>query len=100
MNRVYIRPSTRATKRLMAEFPDRVVHFGSRDGSTYIDHFDPEIRDAWLARHAVREDWRDYQSAGALARWLLWEETSLREAIQSLNARQRTWKFRPARKKQ
>ena len=99
MNRVYIRPSTRATKRLMAEFPDRVVHFGSRDGSTYIDHFDPEIRDAWLARHAVREDWRDYQSAGALARWLLWEETSLREAIQSLNARQRTWKFRTARKK-
>ena len=100
MNRVYIRPSTRATKRLMAEFPDRVVHFGSRDGSTYIDHFDPEIRDAWLARHAVREDWRDYQSAGALARWLLWEETSLREAIQSLNARQRTWKFRTARRKQ
>ena len=100
MTRVYIRPSTRATKRLMAEFPDRVVHFGSRDGSTYIDHFDPEIRDAWLARHAVREDWRDYQSAGALARWLLWEETSLREAIQSLNARQRTWKFRTARKKQ
>ena len=100
MTRVYIRPSTRATKRLMAEFPNRVVHFGSRDGSTYIDHYDPDIRDAWLARHAVREDWRDYQSAGALARWLLWEETSLREAIKGLNLQQRTWKFRFQKKKQ
>ena len=82
----------------MAEFPNRVVHFGSRDGSTYIDHYDPDIRDAWLARHKVRE--RDYQSAGALARWLLWEETTLREAIKSLNLQQRTWKFRYQRKKQ
>ena len=95
---VYIRPSTRATKRLLAEFPNRVVHFGSRDGSTYIDHYGPDIRDAWLARHKVRE--RDYQSAGALARWLLWEETTLREAIKSLNLQQRTWKFRYQRKKQ
>ena len=99
MTVVYIRPSTRATKRLMAEFPNRVVHFGSHDGSTFIDHGDLEVRDAWLARHVVKEDWRDYQSAGALARWLLWEETSLREAIQGLNMRQRTWKFKRARKK-
>ena len=100
MTIVYIRPSTRATQRFMAEFPNRVVHFGSRDGATYIDHYDLDIRDAWLARHAVREDWRDYQSAGALARWLLWEETSLREAIKGLNLQQRTWKFRFQKKKQ
>ena len=99
MTRVYIRPSTRATKRLMAEFPNRVVHFGSHDGSTFSDHGDPEIRDAWIARHSVKGDFKNYESPAALARWLLWEETSLREAIQSLNARQRTWKFRPARKK-
>ena len=99
MTIVYIRPSTRATKRLMAEFPNRTVHFGSRDGATFLDHYDPEIRDAWLARHAVNENWRDFQSAGALARWLLWEETSLREAIQGLNLRQRSWKFRLTRKK-
>ena len=97
---VYIRPSTRATKRFMAEFPNRVVHFGSHDGSTFIDHGDPEVRDAWIARHAVKGDFKNYESLAALARWLLWEETSLREAIQSLNARQRTWKFRTARKKQ
>ena len=100
MTIVYIRPSPHSTKRLMAEFPNRVVHFGSRDGATYIDHYDPDIRDAWLARHAVREDWRDYQSAGALARWLLWEETSLREAIKGLNLQQRTWKFRFQKRKQ
>ena len=100
MTRVYIRPSTRATKRLMAEYPTRVVHLGSHDGSTFIDHGAREVRDAWIARHAVKGDFKNYESPAALARWLLWEETSLREAIQSLNARQRTWKFRPARKKQ
>ena len=100
MTRVYIRPSTRATKRYMAEFPDRVVHFGSRDGATFIDHYDADIRDAWIARHAVKGDFKNYESPAALARWLLWEETSPREAIQSLNMRQRTWKFRLARKKE
>ena len=98
MTVVYIRPSTRATQRLMAEFPNRVVHFGSHDGSTFIAHGDPEVRDAWIAGHVVKGDFKNYESPAALARWLLWEETSLREAIQGLNMRQRTWKFKRARK--
>ena len=96
---VYVRPSTRANKRLMAEFPDRTVHFGSRDGSTYIDHYDDDIRDAWIARHSVKGDFKNYESPAALARWLLWEEQTLPEAIQALNMRQRTFKFRLRKKK-
>ena len=52
-----------------------------------------------MARHEPRENWREYESAGALARWLLWEKKSLREAIQELNMRQRTWKFKMARRR-
>jgi len=78
----------------MAEFPDRTVHFGSKDGSTYIDHYDDEIRDAWIARHSARGDFTNYESPAALARWLLWEEHTLTKATQALNMRQRTFNFR------
>ena len=99
MTTVLLRFSSRADKRLMAEFPNRTVHFGSKGGSTFIDHGDDEVRAAWLARHAVNENWKDYDSAGALARWLLGEKKSLREAIEELNMKQRTWKFKMARRR-
>ena len=99
MTTVLLRFSTRADKRLTAEFPNRTVHFGSKGGSTYLDHGDDQVRAAWLARHEPREDWKDYESAGALARWLLWEKKSLREAIEELNMRQRTWRFKMARRR-
>ena len=99
MTTVLLRFSTRADKRLTAEFPNRTVHFGSKGGSTFIDHGDDDVKAAWLARHAVNETWKDYDSAGALARWLLWEKKSLREAIEELNMRQRTWKFKMARRR-
>jgi hypothetical protein len=66
--------STRADKRLMAIFKDgKIVHFGAKNGSTYVDHHDPAKRAAYLARHgAGRENWADARSPGALARWILW----------------------------
>ena len=99
MTTVLVRTSPRADKRLMAEFPTRTVHFGSKGGSTFIDHGDGDVKAAWLARHAVNENWKDYDSAGALARWLLWERPTLREAMQELNMKQRTWRFKLARRR-
>ena len=99
MTTVLVRTSSRADKRLMAEFPGRTVHFGSKSGSTYIDHGDDDVRAAWMARHETRENWKDYDSAGALARWLLWERPTLREAMQELNMRQRTWRFKLTRRR-
>ena len=93
MTTVIVQPSRRKDKRLQATFPGRVVHFGSKGGSTYIDHGDPDVRAAWLARHAVNENWRDWRSAGALARWLLWEETTLRKAVDTLNRKQKAYRF-------
>ena len=50
----------------------KIVHFGLKTGSTYIDHKDKKKRENYLARHKVRENWDDPYSAGALSRWLLW----------------------------
>lgn len=68
-----IKPSPREDKRYMAIFSGgRVTHFGQAGGQTYIDHADQDKRAAYLARHGVRENWKDAYSAGALSRHLLW----------------------------
>jgi hypothetical protein len=50
------------------------THFGSANGSTYIDHGDDKKKNAYIARHgrSPRENWNDAYSPAALSRWLLW----------------------------
>ena len=88
MKLVKIVPSTRQDKRMMAVFKDgekeRTTHFGFRGGSTYIDNKSQQKRAAYIARHRVNENFNDPDSAGALARWILWgRSTSLRENIKA-----------------
>jgi hypothetical protein len=58
----------------------KTVHFGAAAGRTYIDHGDKEKRSAYIARHKVNENWNDPYSAGALARFLLWGDSTSLEA--------------------
>ena len=76
-----IKESTRKGKRFMFTFSNgKVVHFGQAGGSTYIDNHDKAKRSAYLARHAVNEDWSNPYSAGSLCRWLLWGNHKTLEA--------------------
>ena len=75
-----------ADKRYTAEFKDgKIVHFGQKGGSTYIDHNDKQKRSAYLARHSkANENWNNPKTAGALSKHLLWgSSTSLRENIKT-----------------
>ena len=90
---VAISRSSRKEKRLKAQFENKAVHFGSKHGSTFIDHKDQRVKAAWEARHRVREDWGNYESAGALSKHLLWNKISLRASINSLNRRQKKYRF-------
>jgi len=53
----------------------KTIHFGQKGGETYVDHCDKEKRKAYLARHRVRENWNEPDTAGALSRWVLWGES-------------------------
>jgi len=66
--------SNRKDKRFVAVFGDGVkIHFGLKNGNTYIDHGDMKKRDAYLARHSKNnEDWDNPRTAGSLSRWILW----------------------------
>lgn len=67
-----IEKSTRKGKRFMATFANgKIIHFGQAGGKTYIDHGDKSLREAYLARHAKRENWQSI-NPGSLSRWILW----------------------------
>ena len=78
---------------MKAVFDNKTIHFGSKGGSTFIDHGDEKIKSAWEARHRPREDWSDYQTAGALAKHVLWNKPSMRASIKDLNQKQNKYRF-------
>ena len=91
--RVEITESKKPDKRLKAQFETRAVHFGAKGGSTFLEHGDPTTKHNWEKRHKVREDWTDYDTAGALAKHVLWNRKTLAASLQDLNARQQKYKF-------
>lgn len=97
---VIIKLSDKPDKRYMAVFYDKnkkvkTTHFGyaitdkgiKKYGSTYIDHKNDDLKEAYIARHKVNEDFNDYMSAGSLSRYILWEKKSLRDAINDYKKR-------------
>ena len=90
---VVVSKSDKPDKRLKAIFGKKTVHFGARGGSTFVDHKNPKTKANWEARHKVRENWRDYDSAGALSKHVLWNKTTLEASIRDLNDRQNQYKF-------
>ena len=91
--RVVITKSKKDDKRLQATFGNKTVHFGQKGGSTFVDHGNPKTKAAWEARHHVREDWSDYDSAGALAKHVLWNKPTIAGSIRDLNNRQKQYQF-------
>ena len=77
---VVISDSSRESKRCMAEFIDgTTTHFGEPKkgpGRTYIDHHDKDRRTNYIRRHKSRENWDKPYSAGALARHILWGDST------------------------
>lgn len=44
--------SSRKNKRFYVIYDGKVIHFGSKIGSTFIDHHNPLLRKNWRARHS------------------------------------------------
>jgi hypothetical protein len=70
------------SKRLIAFFimedgKTKRKKFGQyQSGGTFFDGATEEKKNAYLARHRARENWDDIMSAGALSRWILWQDTN------------------------
>jgi len=54
----------------------KVVHFGSSNGTTFIDGANEAKKRAYLARHGKNnENWDDPYTPGALSKWILWGDS-------------------------
>ena len=62
-------------------FDDKDLRLGAAGASDYTQNRDPARKQRYLARHAPREHWDRPMTAGALARWLLWNRETLRESV-------------------
>ncbi len=65
--------SNKPNKKLVITFsePNLTIHFGSKNSSTFLDHYDKTKRSNNLKRHRVNENW-DKVNAGSLSAYILW----------------------------
>jgi len=87
-----IKKSTNSKKKYMAVFTKngkrvKTTHFGAAGMSDYTRHKDKTRKQRYIKRHKKRENWKDYKSAGALSRYILWGEPSFRESVKKYKRR-------------
>ena len=77
MRFISLKKSNKPNKKLVITFsePDLTIHFGSKNSSTFLDHYDKVKRSNYLKRHKVNEDWNQ-GNAGSLSAYILWGDTS------------------------
>ena len=74
----------------LEEGATKKIRFGAvgyDDYTTFPADKRDERREAYLGRHKAREEWNKPDNAGSLARWILWEHVSLRDAIKAFKKR-------------
>ena len=86
---VKIKKSSYLDKKKMAIFENKntsnkkIIHFGQAGASDFTIHKDKDRRLRYLIRHKKRENWDKCDTAGALSRWILWNEPSISSSVTS-----------------
>ena len=77
MRFISLEKSNKPNKKLAITFsePNLIIHFGSKNSSTYLDHHDKVKRSNYLKRHQVNENWNKL-NAGSLSAYILWGPTT------------------------
>jgi len=68
----------------------KIVDFGLKGGSTYLDHKDKVKRKNYIARHEVNEKkfYKDPMRAATLSRYILWgDKTNLEDSVKDYKKR-------------
>jgi len=67
--------------------PKKTTQFGAVGYDDFTKTKDIYKREAYLARHKTRENWDDPTTAGALSRWILWNQPTLSASIKDFKRR-------------
>lgn len=89
MVKVEIEKSNRNDKRFVAIFYDddnkkiKTTHFGIKNPKvgTFIDHKNNKLKENYLKRHRKNENWNDFETAGSLSRYILWNKPTFQKSL-------------------
>lgn len=94
---ISITKSDKAGKKMMAKFMvgkrEKTVHFGSSGNKDFTIYSAEDkakaekMRNAYIARHKVNENWNDPMTAGTLSRFVLWEAPTISGGISAYKKR-------------
>jgi hypothetical protein len=91
MKLLSIKKSSKPDKKFMAEFEKdgrkKIVHFGMSGADDFTLTGDEKQKELYLLRHRARENWNEPDTAGALARWILWNKPTLTASIADFRRR-------------
>ena len=84
--RVVIKKSDKPKKKYKAVLYDKdnktkTIYFGSAGMSDFTKSKDEDRKKRYIARHRKRENWTVPDTAGSLAKHILWNKPTLRESI-------------------
>ena len=67
---------------------EKIVSFGAKGYQDFTQHKDAHRKSLYLQRHGRgREHWSSPDTAGALARWVLWNKPGFRESVRDYKRR-------------
>jgi len=93
MIKFYLSKSNKPNKKLMVQYisPEtnriRTIHFGAKNYDDYLITNNDKKKNAYIARHQVREDFDNYYKPSFYSRWLLWNQKTLEKSIRDTNKR-------------
>lgn len=79
--------SNKAGKKFCVFNGSRVIHFGATGYSDYTIHKDKDRMIRYSNRHKNKENWKNKDSAGFWAKWILWNKPSLKASITDIKKR-------------
>ena len=59
----------------------KTTHFGAAGMDDFTKTKNEEQKKRYLDRHRKNENWNNYESAGALSRWILWNKPTRQASI-------------------
>ena len=83
--KVTIEKSKNPKKKYTAKTDNRTIHFGAKGYQDFTTHGDENRRENYIKRHGAQQDWRNIMTPGFMSRYVLWEEKSVKKAVEKLN---------------
>ena len=86
MDNIIITKSPKSSKKYRVTYNGKNIDFGATGYNDYIlSNGDDVKKNAYIARHAKRENWNNPYTAGFWSRWILWNKPTLMEAINDVS---------------